>query len=395
MRYVLDFGSANAGGVPTFSVWEVLSSLTPAAPPAITEIGYGQYRFDYAGNDTIVFKSVMGGVELYDVISPSQTPGIRYALDFGLANAGGSPSFSIFSRLDTGEPLTQPGFMEIGSGLYAFDYSFGSAPTGVTDATYKASLAGVERSGVISAISTGSRGKHKTAGTIINRAAVQVGLAAFADPYSSTDANAVLLRELLETLGQELVSVRDWSGLVRDASIVTVAGQTSYPLPDDYDRLADQTAWNRSTTWPMSPVSQRLDQELRVLSETSVTRTPFRLQDSTIALTADPGVGTLLVLRYLSRNWVIGAGSTGADREAPEQSADVPAFDPLLLIAGLKHRWLEAKGFDTTASLAAYADRLTSAKASDTAGRPLSLEGGPRGFRFVDEFNLPSTVRGF
>jgi hypothetical protein len=395
MRYVLDFGSVNAGGSPTFDVWSVLSTLTPVTPPAITEIGFGQYRFDYAGNDTIVYKSTLGGVEKWDVLSPNQTPGVRYALDFGAANAGGAPVFTIFSRLDTGAALTQPAFIEIGSGLYAFDFNFASAPLGVTDVTYKAELGGVEVSGVISTVSTGGRAGYKTAGTIINRAAVQLGLSAYADPYASADANAVLLRELLATLGEDLVTQHEWTNLVKDASIVTVAGQTSYQLPDDYDRMVDQTAWNRSSTWPMfGPVSQQTEQLLRVFSATALLAFPFRMAGSSVQMTVSPPEGSLLVLKYISHNWVQSVGSDGADLDGPTQAGDLCLFDPLLLIMGLKLRWLEVKGFDTTVAYAAYRDRLDNARTSDTGARVLSMEQKPLLGRFIDMYNSPPTGLG-
>lgn len=388
MRYVLDFGAANAGQVPTFVLWDELLTLTPATPPAITEIGGGQYRFDYEGVATVVFKATCNGVELSDTVAPNQSAGARQVLDFGIVNAGGAPAFSLYVRLDTGAALAQPAITEIGQGLYYFDAVF---PSGVTAITFKATCAAVEMSDVITASPVAGLSQFKTAATILNRAAVQCGLAAVADPVTSSDAQFVLLRELLTTLGEDLVSEREWTHLVRDASITTVAGQTLYDLPADYARLVDQTAWSRSSTWPMLPVSQQTDQLLKVLTSTGVVSTPFRTQGSALALTIDPGAGKVLVLKYLSRYWVMGAGSLEPDLEAPAQAADVVLFDALLMVLGLRFLWLEARGFDTSTASAAFQARLATVKGNDTAGRILSLSGPRDGFRLVDEFNLPTT----
>lgn len=392
MRYVLDFGTANAGGSPTLIVWLNLYTLAPLTPPAVTEIGGGQYEFDVTGPETVVFKAMLNGVELSDVIAPTAGPGIRNVLDFGIVNAAGSPSFTIFKRLDTGATVTAPPIVTLGSGLFYFDYAF---PSGITAVTFKAVVGAVEMSDVISATPVVGMAGFKTAGEIVNRAAIQCGLAAAADPYASTDPNFVLLRELLATLGQDLVTQNEWTYLVKDASLTTVAGQTLYALPDDYDRMVDQSAWNRSSTWPMfGPVSQQTEQLLRVFSATALLAFPFRLAGGAVQMTVTPTAGSLLVLKYVSHNWVLGVGSLEPDATTPTQSGDTLLFDPLLLVVGLKLRWLEARGFDTTVAYAAYRDRLDNARTSDTGARVLSMEQKPLLGRFIDLYNAPPTGLG-
>ena len=74
-RYVLDFGSANAGGNPTFTLFARLDTLASVTAPTITEIpgGSGEYYFDWdwTGLDyaSVTFKATLNGVELADVIA--------------------------------------------------------------------------------------------------------------------------------------------------------------------------------------------------------------------------------------------------------------------------------------------------------------------------------------
>src|SRR5512147_2207490 len=77
MRYILDFGSVNAGQVPTFTLFADSDTLGALAPqPTIVEESQGIYYFDitwpYLGADAITFKAVCNGIELSDVIS--ETP---------------------------------------------------------------------------------------------------------------------------------------------------------------------------------------------------------------------------------------------------------------------------------------------------------------------------------
>ena len=73
MRYVIDFGTANAGGSPTFSTFKNLDTLADITPPPITELGDGQYYFDWTWlpsvASSIAFKAVLAGIELADVIA--------------------------------------------------------------------------------------------------------------------------------------------------------------------------------------------------------------------------------------------------------------------------------------------------------------------------------------
>jgi hypothetical protein len=393
MRYVLDFGSVNAGGSPAFSVWANLYTLSPLAAPALTEIGEGQYQFDYAGGETVVFKATLAGVELSDVIAPNSTPGVRNVLDFGAVNAGGSPAFSIFARLDSGAALAQPAIDEIGSGLYFFDYNFAAAPAGVTSVTFKATLAGLELSDVISAQTVpGGVGQYKAAGALINRAAVQCLLDPVEDPYASADPNCVLFRELLSTLGEELTGEAEWTQLERDATFNTVAAQKVYPFPQDFDRTVDDTGWSTGSIWPLAgPLSQQTVQALKVFTSLAPLSLPYRLQGASLVLTLDPPAGSVLVHKYLSRQWVQGAGSMEPDLDAPAQSGDLVLFDPLLIVLGLKLRWLETKGFDTTTAGPAYQRRLEQVRGANGGARTLSFGGNGWSGRFIDANNVPPT----
>ena len=78
MRYVLDFGSGNAGSSPTFSVFSNADTLVAVTPPAISEASAGLFYFEFNWTTTtatsIVYKATVNGVELSDVIRSDEVP---------------------------------------------------------------------------------------------------------------------------------------------------------------------------------------------------------------------------------------------------------------------------------------------------------------------------------
>jgi hypothetical protein len=73
MRYILDFGSANAGSVPAFDVFKNADALTDVTAPSLVESGEGIFYFDYTWSSpsitSIMYKASVNGVELSDVIN--------------------------------------------------------------------------------------------------------------------------------------------------------------------------------------------------------------------------------------------------------------------------------------------------------------------------------------
>src|SRR5262249_37834370 len=95
-------------------------------------------------------------------------------------------------------------------------------------------------------------------GTLINNVAVEVGLAASAAPLSSSDPNFVQMVVLANKLGQELLRRAEWQQLNRTYTFTTNSSGpptpevSFYPLPNDFNRMINQTAWNRTSRLPMA-----------------------------------------------------------------------------------------------------------------------------------------------
>lgn len=415
-RYELNFGSANAGGMPTFTFFARQDTGAALAQPAITEVGNGVYRFDYdwalAPAQVVSFMAALNGIELFDVISGLPATDVasgtvRYEVNFGSINAGGGPTFGFFRNQSTGAAVTQPAVVEAayGNGSYYFDFDWTAATA--TTISWSLSLAGIEQAGVgsgspsptssaVSAATTSANG-WQTVGQIVARVAVQSGLLSLTraqvltyDPFSATDPNITMLLELLDTLGIELAAELKTS-LEKSFSLTTVGTATSYALPVDYVEMADGTSWNSSGVYPLTgPVTAQYQQYLRAWDGAATVDIPYRIQGNRITFPVAPAAGLTLTGVYHSRYWVQSAGSsTGPDYDHVTGYTDLVAFDPALAVLGLRYMFLAAKGLDTSDSLASYEKRLEWARGTVAGARVLSLSGGDRGFRMLDEQNYP------
>lgn len=304
---------------------------------------------------------------------------MRYVLDFGSVNAGGSPAFTIYKRLSDGLDQSPPAIVEIGGGLYYFDVDVTS------ETLYKATLNGVELSDVLQpTASTGpstppsigsasAATAFPVAGDVLNRVASAVGLGRVADPYASTDSNFTQMQDLLVELGGDLLNVaKPWPQLVLEKDVTTVSGQTFYPAPSDFHRFVEQTGWNRSTRRPLAgPALPTEWQKLLAWRMNSTFNITFRQTPLGMTVYPSPVDGIQIAYEYVSKYWAQRADGTLLLK--PSQSSDLVLFDDLTLVRGLKLKFLTARGFDTTVAATEYRDALESAISRASGANKLSV----------------------
>jgi hypothetical protein len=328
---------------------------------------------------------------------------MRYVLDFGSANAGTTPGFDVYQNADTLVAVSQPSIVEDSFGLFHFDEPWSA--TGVTSIEYKASVNGVELSGVIvsdvvpvtSGVATGGAASIPwlwTAGQVINTAAVEVGLTGVVDPYSSSDANFVRLRTLLKTAGHELMHARDWQVLVKECTITGDGTTTDFNVPADFLRMREDSGFDRSSSWPLGLLSSRGWQSLKATNTTSAVRLLYKMIQGRIQFYDAPALNAVVAFDYVSRYWAQSSGSSTADLYEPANTADTVVFEPNLIVKALKAKFLLATGQDASAAIEEYGTAFESAAGVEPA-RTLYLHGGNgEGERFLDVNNLPLTGYG-
>jgi hypothetical protein len=152
-------------------------------------------------------------------------------------------------------------------------------------------------------------------------------------------------------------------------------GQTIYAGPTDYDRQIDRTHFDKSKHWEMlGPESAQQWQWLKSSYISTGPRIRYRWLGGFFQIWPLLGSNEYLGLEYLSNQWVLAA----ADVVTPSKAGftvdtDTCIFPDRLMILGLKKKYFEIKGMDTTAFYRDYESELSKAKTMDAGSPTLSM----------------------
>lgn len=233
-----------------------------------------------------------------------------------------------------------------------------------------------------------------TVNDVINRAALECGLVPAPDPAASTDESFVQLSGLLNSAGQELVELHPWQSLRKKFTLTTQVGDTgSYPLPDDFSYMIDQTGWVRSSRLPVGgPLSA---QAWAFLDGSSILEGPlyamFQLLENKLQIYPQPPpAGLEIAFLYQSRNWTV-SQTTQITSDKIATGSDLVMFEPILIIKLLKAMFLSAKGFDASTARAEFERMFLSRTGKDEGAQILSANGSGLGIPLISSANAPWT----
>jgi hypothetical protein len=243
---------------------------------------------------------------------------------------------------------------------------------------------------------------YDTAGDVVNDAASEIGLVPVSDPFSSADPAFVQLCRLLTTAGRELLGLHQWQKFIRQYDFNTTTdpvtpGGNTFELPDDFLYMFDQTYWTPTSRFPLGgPLSV---QDWAYLVNTNLASSTiyvtFRLADGLMELLPNPPpADTDINFQYMMRYWIADTATpTVPTKSRVISSDDVILFEPSLIEKFLKLRFLEAKGFDTTAALGQFNSVFMQYTGKDVSMPILSLARN-RLFPYLGIRNIPETNYG-
>jgi hypothetical protein len=217
-----------------------------------------------------------------------------------------------------------------------------------------------------------------TADEVINNAAVELGLksADIADPFASSDPNILLLIRLLSRVGKSLVRARDWTHLTREYTFNTASAQATYTLPSGFNRMKNETQWNRTTVNPLGPPVDGVQwQAMQARTSSGLVTVPFRILGNLLYIYPTPTAIEAIYYEFITNFWVstLPAAPTAS---APIAITQTLWFDESLLVAGLKLAFKRAKGMDTSAAQDEFNQVYEAVAGADGAAAPISLSGG-------------------
>ncbi len=244
--------------------------------------------------------------------------------------------------------------------------------------------------------------RYDTAAEIVNAAAVECGLTASSDVFASGDAAFIQLRTLLTSAGRELLGLYQWNRFVKVHSITTAVPPDTgnYDLPDDFSSMIDQSGWTPTNAGLGLPLGGPLtEQDWAYLVNTNLASSTiyvsFKLSQGQFqVLPQPPPNGIDIVFSYISRWWVAAAADpTLAVKDKVEANDDVVLFEPVLIAKFLKLRFLESKGFDTSAAVQQFQSVFMQWTGKDVSA-PVLNAARMRLFPYLGWRNIPETNYG-
>lgn len=130
-------------------------------------------------------------------------------------------------------------------------------------------------------------------------------------------------------------------------AVALTFSQTQYSMPSDYDRLVDQTEWNKTKHWVMlGPETGQQWQYLKSGFIASGPRMRYRLLGGYFQIWPPDGVEDYIGFEYVSNQWVLAA----ADSVTPTKTSftvdtDTCVFPDTLMVLGLKSKYFTSKGW--------------------------------------------------
>ena len=162
------------------------------------------------------------------------------------------------------------------------------------------------------------------------------------------------------------------SAATGDGSGQYTFGQVKYPLPANFDRITDRTQYDKSKRWEMlGPETPQQWQWLKSSYISTGPRIRWRIMGQEFQIWPLTSTNEYLSFEYITADWA----KTAAGDFIPQFAADSNTciFPDRLMVLGLKKKYFEVKGFDSSAYQRDFDVQMNIAKANDQGSPTLSL----------------------
>lgn len=202
--------------------------------------------------------------------------------------------------------------------------------------------------------------------TICQNACDRLGFVRPSGVVSSTDQNTRVLFGLANEEGKQLARRYPWQRITKEYTFATSDGDESYALPDDFDRMINDTFFNRTQLERVTgPISEE-DWQHTQATLVNYVNPAFRFRGNQILITPTPSATETLAFEYLSTEWCQSSdGNT--DRSAWAADTDVGLLDEELMTLGVIWRFLASRGMDYAEAMQKYEVEVYQATLRDGA----------------------------
>jgi hypothetical protein len=168
--------------------------------------------------------------------------------------------------------------------------------------------------------------------------------------------------------------------------------KVKYAMPSDFDRVIDDTEWDKSKHWKM--VGPETAQQWAWLTSGFIASGPqirFRIFGNYFVIWPMVSTTETLGFDYVSNAWA--ASTAGTAQSSFLADTDTCIFPDRLMVLALKKKFFEVKGFDSGAFERDYVMELNISKANDAGSQTLSFAPRPSE-QLIGWDNIPDTGYG-
>lgn len=227
--------------------------------------------------------------------------------------------------------------------------------------------------------------------SVAQAVAEEVGIKSPSTVIGNSDRQVKQLLRLINRSGR-ILAKKNWTILQKETTFSTSNGTASYSLANDFDRLLDFTAWDRTNYWqlrgPLGPKEWQIKKS--ALVATATLRSNFRIKPDTRAnmfyVDPTPTSTNTFVYEYASNQWVKDSGNT-TGKTAYAVDTDISLISEELIELDVIWRLLARKGFAYDEEKREAEMQIDKAFAED-GGAPLLDFGGPH-IALAERLNLP------
>ena len=236
--------------------------------------------------------------------------------------------------------------------------------------------------------------------SVVNTCCTLLSLRKVPSAVSSTDPAIALLTEQANLACTELFGMYEWPELVKVAELQVFtsdppnpgyATEKSYDLPQDFFRFIDQTQWNASMRFPaVGPVAPQGWMTYLVFPISANFTLTWQVREGKIWFLNPPSSpGQTFKYMYLSGATVRDADDMSLYKNLATKDGDTFLLDGLLVTLLTRMKWLEAKGFDSSAAGRDFATAWDSRVGAKKGANILNMAGQRHGYPYIGIGNLP------
>lgn len=239
-----------------------------------------------------------------------------------------------------------------------------------------------------------------TLSAIVQNVAQLVSFPTPADPAGDTDPAVVQMVQSVNLAGIDLLAMNDWQELTKTHTISIQASppgvsEQAFALPDDFYEFVDQTQWNSTMQWPaIGPVSPQAWQQLLIRQTLPTLSFYWQIRDNSLYILSPPTAAQTLSFFYQSVAWVRDQDTSTLYKNRAVKNGDVILLDAYLVTLLARVKWLEMKGFDSSAAMRDFQVNYENRKGNEKGAPVLNMVRN-YGFPYLNAINnLPDTGYG-